>query len=66
MKCMIFNRLYSKVILNSAPSLFKKNRKKRGKREEEKEKKKNIERQKKRDNKGNEVPIPLRFGVQPN
>ena len=40
MKCMIFNRLYSKVILNSAPSLFKKEkRKKRGKREEEKEKK---------------------------
>ena len=67
MKCMIFNRVYSKVILNSTPSLFKKKeRKKKRKKRRRKRKKKYIERQKKRDNKGKEVPIPLRFGVQPN
>ena len=53
MKCMIFNRLYSKVILNSAPSLFKKKqtkkeRKKKRKKRRRKRKKKYIEKKKKR------------------
>ena len=63
MKCMIFNRLYSKVILNSAPSLLKKRKKEE---KEKKKKKKKVYRKTKKENKGKEVPIPIRFRVQPN
>ena len=65
MKCMIFNSLYSKVILNSAPSLFKKKEKRKKKKRRRKRKKKYMERQK-RENKGKEVTIPIRYEVQPN
>ena len=66
MKCMIFNRLYSKVILNSTPSLFKKKREKKKKEKEKKKKKKIYRKKKKGENKRKEVSIPIRFGVQPN